>query len=111
MAALEEVKTVGDVQVFIEYQHESDQRVSDEEAGNYLARAKERFPHGHLHWLKLEVDGEDVGIHYGLEPVPFDRIRRITGYLVGTMDRWNNAKSAEERDRVKHAVGHGCGCC
>lgn len=32
----------------------------------------------------------------------FERIRRITGYLVGTMDRWNNAKTAEESDRVKH---------
>ena len=32
----------------------------------------------------------------------FERIRRITGYLVGTTDRWNNAKRAEERDRVKH---------
>ena len=32
----------------------------------------------------------------------FERIRRITGYLVGTMDRWNDAKKAEERDRVKH---------
>ena len=34
--------------------------------------------------------------------VPFERIRRITGYLVGTMDKWNDAKKAEERDRVKH---------
>ena len=34
----------------------------------------------------------------------FERIRRITGYLVGTMDRWNDAKTAEERDRVKHSV-------
>ncbi len=34
--------------------------------------------------------------------VPFERIRRITGYLVGTLDRFNNAKRAEERDRVKH---------
>lgn len=34
--------------------------------------------------------------------VPFDRIRRITGYLVGTLDRFNNAKRAEEHDRVKH---------
>ena len=34
----------------------------------------------------------------------FERIRRITGYLVGTMDRFNNAKRAEERDRVKHGV-------
>jgi ribonucleoside-triphosphate reductase len=35
----------------------------------------------------------------------FERIRRITGYLVGTVERFNNAKRAEERDRVKHSVG------
>lgn len=34
----------------------------------------------------------------------FERIRRITGYLVGTIDRWNNAKRAEEKDRVKHTL-------
>lgn len=39
--------------------------------------------------------------------VKFERIRRITGYLVGTLDRFNNAKRAEERDRVKHNVGNG----
>ena len=38
------------------------------------------------------------------EGVRFERIRRITGYLVGTMDRWNDAKRAEERDRVKHGL-------
>lgn len=36
-----------------------------------------------------------VGVH-------FERIRRITGYLVGDLSRWNNAKKAEEKDRVKH---------
>ena len=36
--------------------------------------------------------------------IPFQRIRRITGYLVGTLDRFNNAKRAEERDRVKHTI-------
>ena len=36
--------------------------------------------------------------------VGFDRIRRITGYLVGTLDRFNNGKRAEEADRVKHQV-------
>ncbi len=34
--------------------------------------------------------------------VGFERIRRITGYLVGTMDKWNDAKKAEEQERVKH---------
>ena len=40
--------------------------------------------------------GKDIG---------FERIRRITGYLVGTMDKWNDAKRAEEHDRVKHGLG------
>ena len=35
--------------------------------------------------------------------VKFERNRRITGYLVGTVDRWNDAKKAELNDRVKHA--------
>lgn len=39
--------------------------------------------------------------------VKFERIRRITGYLVGSLATWNNAKKAEERDRVKHSVSHG----
>lgn len=38
--------------------------------------------------------------------VKFERIRRVTGYLVGTLDRFNNAKRAEVRDRVKHM--HAC---
>lgn len=43
-----------------------------------------------------EIIGEGVG---------FERIRRITGYLVGTLDRFNDGKKAEENDRVKH---HSC---
>lgn len=39
------------------------------------------------------------------EGIKFERIRRVTGYLVGTLDRFNNAKKAEERDRIKHGVG------
>ena len=38
------------------------------------------------------------------EGVEFERIRRITGYLVGTVDRFNDAKRAEESDRVKHSL-------
>lgn len=36
--------------------------------------------------------------------VLFERIRRITGYLVGSLDRWCNSKQAEERDRVVHTM-------
>ena len=38
------------------------------------------------------------------EGVEFERIRRITGYLVGTVDRFNDAKRAEESDRGKHSL-------
>ncbi|HIT89915.1 MAG TPA: ribonucleoside-triphosphate reductase [Candidatus Merdenecus merdavium] len=44
---------------------------------------------------KNKMVGENVG---------FERIRRITGYLVGTVDRFNNAKQAEVNDRVKHGI-------
>ena len=40
------------------------------------------------------------------EGVGFERIRRITGYLVGTLDRFNNGKRAEVQDRVKHGLSH-----
>lgn len=45
----------------------------------------------------------------GSNDIGFERIRRITGYLVGTVERFNNAKRAEEHDRVKHGVGS-CSC-
>ena len=50
------------------------------------------------------IDKENVELKYHVEGKPFERVRRITGYLVGTLDRWNNAKQAEERDRVKHGI-------
>ena len=52
------------------------------------------------------IDNECPQCHRkeGEGDVGFERIRRITGYLVGTMDQWNDAKSAEEADRVKHDV-------
>ena len=51
--------------------------------------------------LKICDDGY-VDADYVLKPIPIERIRRITGYLVGTVDRFNNAKRAEVNDRVKH---------
>lgn len=52
---------------------------------------------------KVETREKTVG-----EGIGFERIRRITGYLVGTVDRFNNGKRAEERDRVKHT--YDCSC-
>ena len=55
----------------------------------------------------MEKDQEShLPVHDGMvgAGVPFQRIRRITGYLVGTLDRFNNAKRAEESQRVKHGA-------
>lgn len=71
--------------------------ISQQEARAYAERA----PKGAT-LVKVETDGEWVNLTY-CDRVPFERIRRITGYLVGTLDRFNDAKRAEERDRVKHA--------
>lgn len=50
----------------------------------------------------LQDDGVSVLERFFWEPVNFERLRRITGYLVGDVTRFNDAKRAEERDRVKH---------
>lgn len=51
------------------------------------------------------IDNECPHCHRTEDEGPkFERIRRITGYLVGTLDRFNDAKRAEERDRVKHGI-------
>lgn len=50
-----------------------------------------------------QIEEEATPVKMVGKGVRFERIRRITGYLVGTLDRFNNAKRAEERDRVRHA--------
>ncbi len=74
----------------------------EDEAARYVARGREMYGQ-RMYGLEIRVDGDYVDLEYLLRAMPFQRIRRITGYLVGTLDRFNNAKRAEERDRVKHA--------
>lgn len=54
--------------------------------------------------IRRTENPDEYGITPVFEKVPFQRIRRITGYLVGTLDRFNNAKRAEVEDRVKHTT-------
>lgn len=77
--------------------------LSKAEIAVYLDRGKEKYGK-RLIGLDAHVDGEYVELTYHLRPVPFERVRRITGYLVGTLNRFNNGKRAEERDRVKHGM-------
>lgn len=76
--------------------------IPQEEIVTYIKRAKEKYPNKKLSEIKISVDGQEVDLEYRFSPVLFERTRRITGYLVGTMERWNNAKKSEEKDRVKH---------
>ncbi len=80
--------------------------MSQEEIDKYVSYLGEKFPDKELASLDLKIDGDYVDMNYTFSNnVPFERIRRITGYLVGTLDRFNNGKRAEERDRVKHDLG------
>ena len=78
-----------------------------EEIDAYIAHARKKYGREPL-GMDIRVDGDHVDIDYDFGNVPFQRIRRITGYLVGTLDRFNNGKRAEEHDRVKHMSNCGC---
>lgn len=77
----------------------------EDEVAAYVARGKEQYGKD-LKEIRivLDEDEEYVNLTYKFHNTPFHRIRRITGYLVGTLDRFNNSKRAEERDRKKHGV-------
>lgn len=78
--------------------------MTEQEAENYIDYIRQRVDEDlESLIISAEEDG-NVALDYSLRPRKFERIRRITGYLVGTIDRWNNAKRAEEHDRVKHGI-------
>ena len=79
---------------------------SQEEAQAYVDYLENKY-NRRLEKLDVQLDGDYADLNYTFSHVPFERIRRITGYLVGTMDKWNDAKAAEEADRVKHSLGTG----
>lgn len=73
-----------------------------DELKEYVRYVKARVQNVTNILVTLDDDGF-VNLSWTTHNPPFERIRRITGYLVGTIDRWNDAKQAEERDRVKHS--------
>lgn len=75
--------------------------ITEKEQQAYIRHATDKYGSA-LDGVEIRVDEENVELTYHLRGKPFERIRRITGYLVGSLDRWNNAKQAEEKDRVKH---------
>lgn len=82
--------------------------LSQEEINAYIKHVEEKSPNEILSELNITLDGEYVDLEYKFTTVPIERIRRITGYLVGTLDRFNDAKRAEVEDRVKHMSMPAC---
>ena len=78
----------------------------------YKQYLEEKFPNCEVESLILEVDEKDedfVNMNYVLKNKeecnrPFERIRRITGYLVPDLRKWKSSKLAEEKDRDKHGI-------
>jgi anaerobic ribonucleoside-triphosphate reductase len=80
------------------------EQISQDEINAYIEYGKKKYSDREIIGMTVKIDGEYVDLQYDFKNIPFDRIRRITGYLVGTLDRFNNGKRAEEHDRVKHSV-------
>jgi hypothetical protein len=78
--------------------------MSQAESDEYVRRIRKKHPDRIINELTLTINGNYVDIRYNYDTVPFERIRRITGYLVGTLDRFNDAKKAEESQRIKHEI-------
>lgn len=77
--------------------------IPEEEIDAYIDRGIQKLGEN-LKKINIYVDGEYVELEYSPKAPSFERVRRITGYLVGTLDRFNDAKRAEESERVKHGV-------
>ena len=81
--------------------------ISQSEADWYREEYSRKHEGERLEEIIVEIDEKDpeyANVKCVFADRPFERIRRITGYLVGTLDRFNDAKRAEESQRVKHAA-------
>lgn len=76
--------------------------MSEDEKQAYIQHVKSTYPDRTIEKIVIEVDGEYVNLRTYFKPIKFERVRRITGYLVGTLDRFNDGKLAEVKDRVPH---------
>ena len=79
--------------------------MTQQEIDHYTKYCLDKYKDKHIEAIDIKVDENDknyVELSVDFSGMPFERIRRITGYLVGTLDRFNDAKRSEEHDRVKH---------
>lgn len=80
--------------------------ISDGEKEQYKAFVLDKYKDCIVDKVVIELDGEFANVTSFIKPIAFERVRRITGYLVGTLDRFNDAKLAEVKDRTPNGVGY-----
>lgn len=79
-----------------------DTEFSETEKQAYADYLRKKHPSLDIVAMTIQGDDDFVKLYFSYDVKPFERIRRITGYLVGDLSRWNDAKQAELEDRVKH---------
>lgn len=87
------------------FKHGDITEISEEEKQAYVEYVTKKYPNEIIDTLIISFDSEGyANLEVHKHSVPFVRIRRVTGYLVSDLSRWNNGKMAELKDRVKHGV-------
>ena len=80
------------------------ENIPKQEVDAYADRARKLYSDRIIKKMTIQADGDFVALRYEFDTIPFERVRRITGYLVGSLDRFNNGKRAEVQDRVTHGI-------
>jgi len=78
--------------------------VTEKEPQHYVEYVRTRTTDPVKSIKVVQCDDGMIDVNYELQGEKFERIRRITGYLTGSLDSWNDAKQSEEHDRVKHGI-------
>lgn len=87
------------------FKHGDVSEISEEEKKAYMDYARKKYPDEVIDTLIISFDSEGyANLEIHKHSMPFVRLRRITGYLTNSLERWNNGKRAEEHDRIKHSV-------
>ena len=86
---------------FCAYENGCEVELDPKEKEGYINYVKGKNPKKIIKYIKVTLDGDFANLEYEVEEEPFDRIRRITGYL-SEVRQFNNGKKGELRDRVKH---------
>ena len=86
---------------FYAYENGCEVDIDQKEKQGYIDYVKGKNPKKIIKYIKVTLDGDFANLEYEVEEEPFDRIRRITGYL-SEVRQFNNGKKDELKDRVLH---------